>query len=282
MPQPEPSILFERRWPTTGLAGAISEIDREDLWTEYGELRRRAPERHARGKKYFTGHSGTVPTAGGSHRFEEHLAVALWRKWKSPGAGRVRVLDYQVPLKARRSDCGIGKVDLLGVSDSGRLTVIELKVKPRNEAQRGESPMAALMQGLRYCAIVSANREPIAQEARSFFDQGISEEEPQVQILAPKAWWLSWLELTGRTRTAAGNWEPEFATLVRDVEERLGVYVACAALDDVTAGDIKYGPRGRRPRIDRELALHPVCPGETPPIGPAVQQHGAQAEDRRE
>ena len=142
--------------------------------------------------------------------------------------------------------------------------------------------MAALIQGLRYCAIVSANRKPIAQEARSFFDQGISEEEPQVQILAPKGWWHSWLELTGRTRTAAGNWEPEFAKLVREVEERLGVSVACAALDDVTPGDIKYGPRGRRPRIDRELALHPVRPGETPPIGPAVQEHGAQAEDRRE
>ena len=88
MPQPEQSILSERNWPTTGLAGAISEIDRKALWTEYHELGRRAPERQASGKKYFTGHSGTLSTAGGSNRFEEHLAIALWRKWKRPGAGR--------------------------------------------------------------------------------------------------------------------------------------------------------------------------------------------------
>ena len=100
------------------------------------------------------------------------------------------MLDYQVPLKARRSDCGIGKVDLLGVSGSGRLTVIELKVKPENEARGGENPMAALIEGLCYSAIVSANQGPIAQEARSRFGEDISAEAPAVQILAPKGWWL--------------------------------------------------------------------------------------------
>ena len=280
MPRREQSILFKRSWSTRGLAEAISEIDREDLWTEYHELRRCAPERHARGKKYFTGHCGTLSTAGGSHRFEEHLAIALWRRWKSPGGGRVRLLDYQVPLKARRSDGGIGKVDLLGVSDSGRLTVIELKVKPEDETRGGENPMAALIEGLCYSAIVSANQGPIAQEARSRFGEDISGEAPAVQILAPKGWWRFWLELNGSTRRAAGHWEREFAKLVRDVEVGLGVSVKCVALDDVTRGDITYGPSRRCPRIDRRLELRPVRPAEASPIGPPMPRHGVGA--RRE
>ena len=68
--------------------------------------------------------------------------------WPCPDGGRFRLLDYQFPLKARQSDAGIGKVDLLGVTDRGRLTVIELKVKPPGDNARGESPVAALLPGL--------------------------------------------------------------------------------------------------------------------------------------
>ena len=268
------AVLFRRDWPTTGLAKAISDIDRNDLSREYGELKRRAPRRHAVPKEYFRGHEGRLSprseTTGGSNRFEEHLAIALWRMWRRPGMGRVRLLDYQVPLKAGQGDKGIGKVDLLGVTDCGRLKVIELKVKPEEDTARGENPMVAVMEGLRYAAIVDANRAAIVEEARYLFDEEISKEPPIVQILAPKAWWRGWLELAGSTRAAAGGWEPEFVRLVRDVEERLGIVVECTALDDVQRADIDYGSDGRQPRINRTLALYPVRPGEAPAIGPAL------------
>ena len=100
------AVLFRRDWSTTGLAKAISNIDRNDLSREHGELKRRAPRRHAVPKEYFRGHEGRLSprseTTGGSNRFEEHLAIALWRMWRRPGMGRVRLLDYQVPLKAGR------------------------------------------------------------------------------------------------------------------------------------------------------------------------------------
>ena len=92
-----------------------------------------------------------------------------------------------------------------------------------------------------------------------------------MQILAPTAWWRGWFELAGLTRQAAGGWELEFARLARDVEERLGLVVECLALDDVKRADIDYGSDGRQPQINRMLALYPVCPGETPAIGPPLR-----------
>ena len=271
-------ILFERSWPATGLAARISRIDRKRLSWEYRELRRRAPKRWSRGKRYFTGHDGCL--VGKSNRFEEHLAIALWRmegSWPRPGKGRLRLLDYQLPLKAQQRDPGIGKVDLIGVTDCGRLIVIELKVKPEEDTDRGESPAVALMEGLRYAAIIDANRTEIAQEVKCLFDTEVSEEPPIVQVLAPKAWWHGWLDLADSTRTKVGDWEREFARLACDVEEGLGIVVECMALDDLKRGEIYDGPDCRKPRIDRTLALYPVRLDAEPPIGPALppQRSGA-------
>ena len=268
-PQAEHTVLFRRKWPATGLADEISKIDRDGLCREYEELRRSAPQRRSRSKAYLGLHDGRLSTPGGSNGLERHLEIALWRMWRHPGTGRVRLLDYQVPLDARKYD-GIGEVDLLGVTNCGRLTVIELKVRSEEGGRRGESPMVALAQGLRYAAVVDANRAAIAQEARDLFGVEISEEPPIVQILAPTTWWCGWLELADSTRQHAGRWEQEFATFTRDVEERLGLVVECVALDDVKHAEIDYGSDGRQPHINRMLALYPVCPGETPAIGPAL------------
>ena len=55
--------------------------------------------------------------------------------------------------------------------------VIELKVKPA-DGSRGETPMKALVEGLRYAAIIQANREVIAEEAKTCFHKEISAEPP--------------------------------------------------------------------------------------------------------
>ena len=266
------NIFFKKKWPTMRLAEAISNVDRNDLCDGYKELRRCAPRRSDRGKCYFVEHSGKISIACDSNRepSEEHLAIALWNLkgcWQRPDGDRFRLLDYQFPLQARQSDKCIGKVDLLGVTDQGRLMVVELKVKPRNDNNRGESPAAALMQGLRYAAIVEANRTVIAAEAVCRFNVEIAMEPPVVQVLAPKAWWLGWLELCDSTRRAAGYWEPELSKLTRDVEKRLGVAVDCVALaDDV---DITYGSDRKTPLLDRAPALYPIRKS----IGKALPPH---------
>ena len=252
-------ILFNGGWNTKGLSETISNVDRNALFEEYEELRRCAPRRS---ECYFIGHDGRLSTESrGSNRFEEHLAIALWRLkgcWPRPDGTRFRLLDYQFPLKAQRSDSAVGKVDLLGVTDQGRLMVIELKVKPQVKNSRGECPAAALMQGLRYAAIVEANGGAIAAEAAHSFNVNIVGESPIVQILAPKAWWRGWFELGNSTRKAAGRWEPEFVKLARDVEKKLGVVVECLALDDLHHADITSGADGKWPQLGRATALYPV------------------------
>ena len=173
---------------------------------------------------------------------------------------------------ARKKDKGLGKIDLLGVTDEGRLMVIELKVKPKGDNKRGESPAAALMQGLRYAAIIEANQREIAAEALRCFKVEIKGESPVVQILAPKAWWRAWSELGASPPRATGNWEPEFSKLARDIENKLGIAIECVALDDHDHTD--FGSDRRKPRLDRAPALYPVrLETYTCRIGTALPAH---------
>ena len=157
--------------------------------------------------------------------------------------------------------------------------VIELKVKPRGLKQRGDAPLLALMEGLRYAAIVETNRDAIAREAKDIFKVDITDEPPIVQILAPRTWWKGWFEIAGSTRTAAGDWEPAFARLAGDIEEgRIGVSIECMALEDIGDGDISYGADDRTPTLGHAPALYPVLPSEKQPIAdnPPLPEPGGQ------
>lgn len=276
-------ILFKDDWHTTGLAYDIDHVDRDALFKEYNNLVQCAPRRSNRNKSYFVGHDGRLSAIGGSNRREEHLAVALWnlnRLWPRPDGSRFYLLDYQFPLRARQGDKGLRAVDLLGITAQRRLMVIELKVKPHDENDRGETPVAALMQGLRYAAVVQANLAVIAAEVKRRFSMTIRAEPPIVQVLAPQAWWRGWLGIHGSTRNAAGYWEPAFAKLAWDIENRLGVAVECVALDDLNDTDITFGPDQKTPHLDHAPSLYPVRPGEVLPIGRVLSSHrpGVSAE----
>ena len=258
------NVLWKEWQHTGGLSKQIALVDRRALQEEYRELRRRAPRRSG---NYFRRHDGSLSTSGkdkafkrGRNPFEEHLAIALWRiegYWPCLDGRRLRLLDYQFPLKSQQSD-DIGKVDLLGVTDQAQLMVIELKVKRRADSDRGDTPVKAMMQGLRYSAVIEANLAVIRREAEEHFGVKIAERAPSVQILAPRAWWCGWLELNGSTRKVAGCWETEFAKLAGDVKEKLDIAVECVALDDVDYSDITYGSTNRIPQLGHIPALYPV------------------------
>ena len=200
-------ILFPKRSTTTDLAVDIQRIDVVDLCREYDQLRKAAPSRSARIKRYFVGHDGRPQAKYPGSPSEKHLAIALWRlkaQWPRAGGGWLCLLDYQFPLKASRSDTGLGEVDLLGATDHGRLVVTELKVR-RKDGSRGDTPLLALMEGLRYAAVVHANHRAIASEARERFAIHVSVEPPIVQILAPEDWWRGWCDMACSTRLAAGQ-----------------------------------------------------------------------------
>ena len=263
-------LLFRKFPNTTGLARNIAALDRNLLRDEYGKLVARAPHRADRGLEYFSDErDGTHSTSGRSGRNEEHLAVALWYlggSWPRADDRPFRLLDYQFPLKARRGDREVGKVDLLAATDKGRLILVELKVASRAEGDRGDTPLDALMQGIRYAAIVEANLPVIAAETKARFGVKIAAQRPIVQVLAPKAWWLGWFDLKSSTRRAAGNWETELAGFAADVRSRLELPVEFAALDDIAS----FGPDPRQPRLSAAPALYAVRPGDRRPFGPAL------------
>lgn len=261
--------LFRDRWNATGLAGAIDGIDVDALCWEYEELRAAAPNRHDKDKRHFVGHEGRPRTKPPRHPSEKHLAIALWRLGTlrtRADVTRILLLDYQFPLKAARSDTGLGEVDLLGATAEDRIAIIELKVK-RRDGRLGESPVHALMEGLRYAAVVHANIDAISAETRDAFGVDLSDRPPIIQILASEDWWGGWLDMARRTRRAAGPWESGFLELATFLEARLGIAVQCASLEAGLA-DITWDARGpflpSPPTVSvvalgREAAMSPVA-----------------------
>ena len=198
--------------------------------------------------------------------------MAIWRlrdmRWPRPGGGWFQVLDYQCPLKDAHANQEVGKIDLLGITDCGRLVVCELKVARSNG--RGESPMAALMQGLRYAAVVDANNGAIGREAvDSLGVPAVSDQRPVVQILAPKKWWRGWFQLEDSTRQKAGPWERKFAALAADIESRLGVSIECLALDDLQKAKLYRQPR--EPTLQTIPTVYAVRIGESGSVGAALK-----------
>ncbi len=244
-------LLFKRVWSARQLAAEIAAIAPDRLHAEYRELQRRAPRRtQTAGKQYFVGHRGRTPDTAGSSRLEERLAVALYNlklRLTLPSGEGFRLLDYQVPLKAVQADRGVGKVDLLGVTEPGQLLIVELKYI-HDGGGRGEAPPVALMEGLRYASIVQANHEDIARQAEAHFGMRILERPPKVLLLGPEAWWESWLTLR-----AAGAWAAPFSRLLSEFQARTGVTIEPVALGKTTViGEAV------EPRLDRVPSLLPV------------------------
>lgn len=255
--------LFRNKWRITGLEAAVASIKADVLADEYRNLQKDAP---CRSTSYFPPqHDGTIerewPADTRRVQWEPRYAKALWnlnRRQPRPGGGWQCFRDYQVPLKAVRSNqC----IDLLGTTDRGRFIVVELK-SPRDG--RGDSPAYALMEGLRYAAIVEANLHTLASEARTRFRcEADVETPPIVQVLGTISWWRDWLD-PGVKSPAAGDWNLPFAKLAAAFETRTGVTVECLATDTDIATAVD-GLRRKRPVISPPPIFHTVRLERNPP-----------------
>ena len=237
-------ILFQGEWDYA---------DMDALHEEYRCLRENAPSRNLRGKKYFVDHYGIPSAVDDSDRYEEHCAIALVnlkRKWENPLGGNFCFLDYQVPLKAQQSDYGVGKIDLVGITDKGRLILTELKVESK-QGKSGASPRSALLQGLRYAAIVEKNLPAIIDEARSRYKKTVQQIPPIVQLLAPEGWWRQ----QGFDFTTPGDAQRRFADLIDGVEDKIPITVECLAFDRLK---VKVGLNGNKPELDPIPTLQAV------------------------
>ncbi len=237
--------LFQRNWPQSALDKQIGDIDIDDLCREYKQLVLDAPHRGSVSKPYIVGHSGIPTSTAGSNRREEHIAIALVnmpRRWPLPNGGWFNYIDYQIPLKAKRNDQGIGKIDMIGLSDRGRIIVIELKVIGESKGI-SDPPPTALMEGIRYSAIVEANHDQIKSEIEQEHGLIVSDERPVVLVLAERNWWTSWLGVS-----AAGDWGSQFRKVADAVQGQLGLSIQFAALDNC---NLIYGADGVAPRLTK-------------------------------
>ena len=127
--------------------------------------------------------------------------------------------------------------------------MVELKVDGAG-GRRGDSPPAALMEALRYAAILHANQSVIASEAKAKFNALVSDEvAPAIMLLGTEAWWQSW-----RTLRAAGSWTAPFVRLLNQIEMQIGIPVRCVA---VTQGDSEL-PTGRHlVPVGLDASIHP-------------------------
>jgi hypothetical protein len=132
--------------------------------------------------------AGVLSSATRSNRSEEHLAIALRNRGHLvlPRGERLRILDYQFPLKSAHSDAGIGKIDLLGRYADETLAVVEIKLADNSEDRR-----IALIEGLIYAALVEANIGKITAEInakRCFKTRCV---RPRVLLVGLRGFWTA-------------------------------------------------------------------------------------------
>ncbi len=192
----EPAVRQSR-----GFREAAEAMTGEALAEEFAASVAHAPQRAAAGKRYFPKRQ-RVPRRA---KPEELILAALVHRHRDeplerPDGGTLRLLDYQVPLQARTPDKnepddpnhGIGRAALLGMSDSGRLVVFEVKlVEPDSRRTKtGDTPLRALLEGLTKSAVLHANRESVAAEIAERFDLALdTEHPPEVVILGTPQYW---------------------------------------------------------------------------------------------
>ena len=199
-------------------------LDVGTLVRRYEDLVGTAPHRHERDKRYLGGRSGVTGSGAWSNRREEHLAVALYNASRGgaafalPDRRPLEMIDYQMPLKARRDDRGIGKIDLFAVADGRLPCVIELKVAGKRV--RGDTPLRALLEGLTYCAIVEANIADIASEHRA-----LTTCRPTLVVMAPDDYWAGYVD-----HPRSGAWLSAVRSLISSLGDTLGLEVHLLAL----------------------------------------------------
>ena len=233
-------LLFPRRWPKSSLAEDISNMDVAAYREAYRSLMTQAPKRPP-ARPYLGGRTGFPNTEGATNRREEHFAIAMvnaQQSWTLPDGQALELLDYQVPLKARRADREIGKIDMFGLTEHGRPVVAELKVISHSGGP-SDPPPVALLEGLRYAAILEANLARIADELRKRFGREMIPERPDILILGEAEWWSRWLGPGDAVKSALEE-------KARDLSKALELGIVFASVPDTT---VQYGQSTRAPRL---------------------------------
>ncbi|MCY3626112.1 MAG: hypothetical protein OXG88_00515 [Gammaproteobacteria bacterium] len=265
-------ILFnnDAKWKKTrGLATKINSFIEDGFFHEYCELNKRATVRGNEDTRniFEDSHDGTIEFT------EKLLAKALWNMkilTLPDGKGCLRLLDYEFPLRATGNDRGIGEVDLLGLTDGGALTIVELKYlkeKPENQKRSpspSDSPLFALVEALRYSVFIKKNMKFIKEELASKKSENendqrwvgeIKNNKSSIILMANERWWQYWQNPPAKsTRNAMGEWENDFDLLLEAIWNKLGIRTECYAINDYSGKDLSW-KEGNKPFLKSDPQL---------------------------
>jgi hypothetical protein len=226
---------------------AAAALAAELLRSDWDEEVSGAPSRRAAGKRYLAERRRPPARLGSGGRVQEPLALALWRHASDPsralplpGGGTLQLVGARVPLRSGAADAtraddpnrGVGEIDLLGVSDAGRLAVVSLAWVPSDAARAGtgDTPLRALLEALAACAIAWANRDALREEIADGFAVELSEQPPMLLLIGVPRYW----ELCRRRAAQRGAaWIQQMERLAGEVEAGLGVTVRYLAVEPV-------------------------------------------------
>ena len=233
---------------------AAEKLGAEDLRKDWEEEVASAPRRHQVGKRYLAPRRRPPARLGDA---QSQLGLALLRHAADPACGlllpdrsSIQLVGCRVPLRTAAPDPkqaedpnrGVGEIDLLGLSDSGRLAVFGLAhVEPdAARAGTGETPLRALLEVLANAAIAWANRDALREEIADAFARQVGEEAPLLLLLgAPRYWDLC----RRRSAQKGAAWIHQMERLARDIEACVGVRVHYLALEPgVVAVDAEGWP----------------------------------------
>jgi len=235
----------------TGFREAAAGLTGEALAVLYAREQAAAPRRRESGKKYLVSHNTKLASQRRPGRDSEHAAIALAHHCgsgarlelpehpeRAPDDNALEVVHALVPLKSAQVDralgpedpnFGVDRIDALALGPGSRLAVLAVRyVAPDTDRVRvGDTPLAALLEGLAGCAIALANREALAQEFAAAGRRLPSEAPPLLALVgSPRYWELC----RKRTPQKGAAWIKELERLAAEVAEHTGVEVLYLAL----------------------------------------------------
>ena len=236
-------------------ADEARKLSQDRLESDYETEKRNAPKRS--GKYFVDGHDGTTNSGSKTNRHEAHFARALFNKYRRtsprltvPGIKSLRFFDYEVPLKLKLANAGIGKIDLFGITGANNPTIIEVKYCRTTPT---DSPLKALLQALAYCAVVDKNFAAFHDEAK---DRGVNLDPNSLTlvVLANNKYWDYY-----RPRNDKYQWVKKMGDLKKIIESsnKLKRIKRVEFLSiNVKDGDWKCGLNRTKPEYLAEAVLN--------------------------
>lgn len=238
---------------------SIQQLDATKLAQAYRDLRDEDISRKQAGKRYFVEHSG-APTNNSLTTLkpwdsEDHLAMALstdsaMLQVVTGDFKALQVLAYKFPLYSAHSGPGLRAADLFAAVDGTAPCVIELKKtrKSKNSTQSSaDSPLYALLQGLKYCAVVERNMPDIADESKRLPMPTLKLTPLHLMVMAPSDYWSHFID-----HLETGNWQLELKQLAVALTNELGIKIHFIALH---GAEFKSTEVGKGPHLLREVRV---------------------------